>query len=67
VYTGLSGVTAGPATSSANGYLQRINYAPARAVVRHAHAGAPDTLQLMSGAPPDIQAGPASELQWSEP
>jgi hypothetical protein len=29
-----------------------------RAEVRHAHAGAPDTLQYMSGAPPDIQAGP---------
>jgi hypothetical protein len=51
VYTGLSGVTAG------NGYLQRIKCAPARAEVRHAHAGAPDTLQFMSGAPPDIQAG----------
>jgi hypothetical protein len=28
------------------------------AVVRHAGAGAPDTLQCMSGAPPDIKAGP---------
>jgi hypothetical protein len=45
-------------TSGANGYLQRIYCAPARAEVRHAHAGAPDTLQYMSGAPPDIQAGP---------
>jgi hypothetical protein len=35
-----------------------IKCAPARAEVRHAHAGAPDTLQYMSGAPPDIQAGP---------
>jgi hypothetical protein len=42
----------------ANGYLQRIYCAPARAEVRHAHAGAPDTLQYMSGASPDIQAGP---------
>jgi hypothetical protein len=42
------------ATSDANGYLQRIYCAPARAEVRHAHAGAPDTLQYMSGAPPDI-------------
>jgi hypothetical protein len=42
----------------ANGYLQRIYCAPARVEVRHAHAGAPDTLQYMSGAPPDIQAGP---------
>jgi hypothetical protein len=43
---------------SANGYLQRIECAPARAEVRHTHAGAPDTLQYMSGVPPDIQAGP---------
>jgi hypothetical protein len=42
----------------ANGYLQRIYCAPARAEVRHTHASAPDTLQYMSGAPPDIQAGP---------
>jgi hypothetical protein len=41
-----------------NGYLQRIECAPARAEIRHAHTGAPDTLQYMSGAPPDIQAGP---------
>jgi hypothetical protein len=46
------------ATSGANGYLRRIKCAPARAKVRHAHAGAPDTLQYMSGAPPDIQEGP---------
>jgi hypothetical protein len=45
-------------TSGANDYLQRNKCAPARAEVRHAHAGAPDTLQYMSGAPPDIQAGP---------
>jgi hypothetical protein len=45
-------------TSGANGYLQRIYCAPTRAEVRHAHAGAPNTLQYMSGAPPDIQAGP---------
>jgi hypothetical protein len=50
-----SGATA---TSGANGYLQRIYYAPARAEVRHAHASAPNNLQCMSGAPPDIQAGP---------
>jgi hypothetical protein len=36
-----------------------------RAVVRHAGAGTPDTLQCMSGAPPDIKAGPGSELQRS--
>jgi hypothetical protein len=43
---------------SANGYLQHIKCTPARAEGRHAHAGTPDTLQYMSGAPPDIQAGP---------
>jgi hypothetical protein len=53
----------------ANGYLQRIKCAPARAEVRHTHTGAPDTLQYMSGAPPDIQAGPEDraptvESQW---
>ena len=35
-----------------------LNARAARAEVRHAHAGAPDNLQCMSGAPPDIQAGP---------
>ena len=53
-------------TSGANGYLRRIKCAPACAEVRHAHAGAPDTLQFMSGGPPVIQAGPALELQRSE-
>jgi hypothetical protein len=50
-----SGATA---TSGANDYLQRIYCTPARVEVRHAHTGAPDTLQYMSGAPPDIKAGP---------
>ena len=36
-----------------------IKCAPERAEVRHARSGAPDTLQYMSGVPPDIQAGPA--------
>jgi hypothetical protein len=36
-----------------------IKCAPERAGVRHARSGAPDTLQCMSGVPPDIQAGPA--------
>jgi hypothetical protein len=36
-----------------------IKYTPERAEVRHARSGAPDTLQYMSGVPPDIQAGPA--------
>jgi hypothetical protein len=58
VYTGLSGVTAGQRHFGANGYLQRIYCAPTRAEVRRAHTGAPDTLQYMSGAPPDIEADP---------
>jgi hypothetical protein len=36
-----------------------IKCAPERAEVRHVRSGAPDTLQYMSGVPPDIQAGPA--------
>jgi hypothetical protein len=36
-----------------------IKCAPERAEVRHARSGAPDTLQYMSGVPPDIQVGPA--------
>jgi hypothetical protein len=36
-----------------------------RAVVRHTGAGAPDILQYLSGAPPDIKAGPEVELQRS--
>jgi hypothetical protein len=54
-------------TSAPTTTCGHIKCAPAHAEVRHAHAGAPDTLQYMSGAPPDIQAGPASELQLSEP
>jgi hypothetical protein len=42
------------ATSAPMATCKRINCVPARAEVRHAHAGAPDTLQYMSGAPPDI-------------
>jgi hypothetical protein len=55
------------ATSGANSYLQRIYCAPARAEVRHAHAGAPDTLQYMSGAPPDIKAGPEVRTPTVDP
>jgi hypothetical protein len=48
-----------------NGYFtptvtcRSIKCAPERAEVRHARSGAPDTLQYMSGVPPDIQVGPA--------
>jgi hypothetical protein len=38
-----------------------------RAEVRHAHTGAPDTLQYMSGVPPDIQAGPEDRAPTVEP
>jgi hypothetical protein len=54
-----------PVSQRRNGYFtptvtcRGIKCAPERAEVRHARSGAPDTLQCMSGAPPDIQAGPA--------
>jgi hypothetical protein len=44
-----------------------LNARAARAEARHAHAGAPDTLQYMSGAPPDIQAGPEDRAPTVEP
>jgi hypothetical protein len=54
-----------PVSQRSNGYsaptvtCYSIKCAPERAEVRHARSGAPDTLQCMSGVPPDIQAGPA--------
>jgi hypothetical protein len=50
--SGATAISAPTATCDA------FNARAARAEVRHAHAGAPDNLQFMSGAPPDIQAGP---------
>jgi hypothetical protein len=53
-----------PVNQQSNGYFaptvtcRSIKCAPERAEVRHARSGAPDTLQCMSGVPPDIQAGP---------
>jgi hypothetical protein len=41
-----------------NGRLQRIKCASARAEDRARAGGTPDTLQDLSGAPPDSQAGP---------
>jgi hypothetical protein len=41
-----------------NGRLQRIKCAPARAEDRARTGGTPDSLQDLSGAPPDSQAGP---------
>jgi hypothetical protein len=51
------------ATSHQRSPAGAFNARQKRAVVRHAGAGAPDTLQCMSGAPPDIKAGPETELQ----
>jgi hypothetical protein len=51
-----SGATA---TSRQRSPADAFNARQKRAEVRHARAGAPDTLKCMSGAPPDIQAGPA--------
>jgi hypothetical protein len=54
-----------PVSQRSNGYFaptvtcRSIKCAPVRAEVRHARSGAPDTLQYMSGVPPDIKAGPA--------
>jgi hypothetical protein len=60
VYTGQC-----PVSQRSNDYFaptvtcRSIKCEPERAEVRHARCGAPDTLQCMSGVPPDIQAGPA--------
>jgi hypothetical protein len=54
-----------PVSQRSNGYFaptvtcRSIKCAPERAEVRHARSGTPNTLQYMSGVPPDIQAGPA--------
>jgi hypothetical protein len=54
-----------PVSQRSNDYFaptvtfRSIKCAPEPAEVRHARSGAPDTLQCMSGVPPDIQAGPA--------
>jgi hypothetical protein len=73
-FNGLSGVhrtvrcNSGATTISApTATYDSLNARAARAEVRHAHACAPDTQQYMSSAPPDIQAGQKTELQWSEP
>ena len=38
-----------------------------RVEVRHAREGAPDSLQDLSGAPPDSQAGPQDRASTVEP
>jgi hypothetical protein len=50
--SGATAISAPTATCDA------LNARAARAEVRLAHTGAPDTQQYMSGAPPDIKAGP---------
>jgi hypothetical protein len=55
------------ATSAPTVTCSGIKCAPERAEVRHARRGAPDTLQYMSGVPPDIQAGPAVRAPTVEP
>jgi hypothetical protein len=50
-----------------NGRQQRIKCAPACAEVRARAAGAPDSLQDLSGAPPDSQAGPQVRAPTVEP
>ena len=53
-----------PVSQRSNDYFaptvtcRSIKCASERAEVRHVRSGAPDTLQCMSGVPPDIQAGP---------
>jgi hypothetical protein len=46
------------ATSAPTATCSAFNARAARAEGRRAHTGAPDSEQFMSGAPPDIEAGP---------
>jgi hypothetical protein len=59
-----SGATA---TSRSNGRLQRIKCAPARAEDRAAPNGARDSLQDLSGAPPDSPEAPQDRASTVEP
>jgi hypothetical protein len=59
-----SGATA---TSRTTVVCNRIQCATVRARVRARAVGAPDSLQDLSGAPPDIQRPHKSELQRSNP
>jgi hypothetical protein len=59
-----SGATA---ISAPTATYDALNARAARAEVRHAHTGAPDNLQCMSGAPPDIQAGPEDRAPTVDP
>jgi hypothetical protein len=55
------------ATSRQRSPAGAFNARQERAVVRHAGAGAPDTLQCMSGAPPDIKEGPEDRTPTVDP
>jgi hypothetical protein len=59
VHTGLSGEPAEQRLLRANGHLQKQLMRVRARRSQHERSGAPDTLQYMSGVPPDIQAGPA--------
>jgi hypothetical protein len=59
--SGATAISAPTATCDA------LNARAARTEVRHAHTGAPDNLQCMSGAPPDIQAGPEDRAPTVDP
>jgi hypothetical protein len=59
-----SGATA---TSRSNGRLQRIKCVPTRAEDRAAPEGAPDSLQDLSGAPPDSPEAPQVRAPMVEP
>jgi hypothetical protein len=59
--SGATAISAPTATCDA------LNVRAARAEIRHALTGAPDNLQCMSGAPPDIQAGPGVRTPTVEP
>jgi hypothetical protein len=50
-----------------NGRLQRIKCAPARAEDRARAGGTPDSLQDLSGAPPDSLASPQDRAPTVEP
>jgi hypothetical protein len=54
-------------TSRSNGRLQHIKCAPARAEDRVAPEGAPDSLQDLSGAPPDSPEAPQVRAPTVEP
>jgi hypothetical protein len=69
--TGLSGVPAEQRLLRANGHLQRtlnaLQCMPARAEVRAGVEGAPDSLQDLSGAPPDCPVAQLSKAPTVEP